>query len=37
MLPGDFPAFLYHNEVLNEEDLFDGFLKNELLVKVGNL
>jgi len=31
--PDDFPAFLYCNEQVNTDDLFDGFLKNTILVK----
>jgi hypothetical protein len=32
--PDDFPHLLYRQETINQEDLFDGFLRNQLLVKV---
>lgn len=32
--PENFPRFLYHNEAVLEADLFEGFLKGTLLVKV---
>jgi len=32
--PDDFPCLLYRHETINQEDLFDGFLRNQLLVKV---
>jgi len=31
--PDDFPRLLYRQETINQEDLFDGFLRNQLLVK----
>lgn len=33
-LPDDFPYFLYLNEQVSDDDVFEGFLKGELLVKV---
>lgn len=32
--PDDFPLFLYRGGVICEEDLFDGFLKGDLLIIV---
>lgn len=32
--PDDFPRLLYRNGSVNQADLFDGFLRNKLLVKV---
>jgi hypothetical protein len=32
--PDDFPRLLYRQETINQKDLFDGFLRNQLLVKV---
>ena len=32
--PDDFPHLLYRQETINQEDLFDGFLRNQLLIKV---
>lgn len=34
--PDDFPLFLYMNEQVDSEDLFRGFLRNMILVKVSD-